>query len=57
MKAERHKDRLAVKALWLEPRLTLGKARRAKLVSELERQAKLGAVRDIAFPASALKSG
>jgi uncharacterized protein len=56
MKAERSADRLAVKALWLEPRLSLSKARRAKLERELERQAKLGAVRDIFFPASAVKT-
>jgi len=56
MKAERAKDRLAVKALWLEPRFTLGEARRRKLDKELARQAKLGAVRDIIFPARALKS-
>ncbi|HEY0301369.1 MAG TPA: crosslink repair DNA glycosylase YcaQ family protein [Rhizomicrobium sp.] len=57
MKAERARDRLAVKALWLEPRLTLSKARRGKLERELERQAKLGDVRDILFPADALKTG
>ena len=56
MKAERAKDRLAVKALWMEPRLTLSKARRAKLERELERQAKLGDVRDILFPADAVKT-
>ncbi|MEI9885348.1 MAG: crosslink repair DNA glycosylase YcaQ family protein [Rhizomicrobium sp.] len=57
MKAERAHDRLAVKALWLEPRLTLSKARAAKLGRELERQAKLGDVRDILFPADAVKTG
>jgi uncharacterized protein YcaQ len=56
MKAERASDRLAVKALWLEPRLSLNPARKAKLMRELERQAKLGGVRDIVFPASALKT-
>jgi uncharacterized protein YcaQ len=56
MKAERSKDRLTVKALWIEPRLTLSKTRRLKLENELARQAKLAAVRDIAFPAAALKS-
>lgn len=56
MKAERAKDQLSVKALWLEPRLALSKARRGKLEKELVRQAKLGAVRDIAFPKSAFKS-
>ena len=55
MKAERAKDRLAVKALWLEPRLSLSKARRIKLDNELARQARLGAVSDIVFPASAFK--
>lgn len=57
MKAERAKDQLAVKALWMEPRLSLSKARKGKLERELQRQAKLGAVRDIIFPASALKTG
>ncbi len=57
MKAERSRDRLAVKALWLEPPLTLSKARRAKLEAELARQARLAAVRDIIFPAKALKTG
>ena len=57
MKAERAKDRLAVKALWLEPRFTLSKMRRRKLDKELARQARLGAVRDIIFLARALKSG
>jgi uncharacterized protein YcaQ len=57
MKAERLTDRLAVKALWMEPRLSLSKARRSKLDSELVRQAKLGDVRDIIFPSSAVKSG
>ena len=56
MKAERAKDALAVKGLWLEPRLTLSNARRAKLERELARQAKLGQVRDILFPASAVKT-
>jgi uncharacterized protein YcaQ len=57
MKAERDQDRLAVKGLWLEPGLSLGKARRAKLEGELARQARLAAVRDIVFPATALKTG
>ncbi|MBV9045818.1 MAG: winged helix DNA-binding domain-containing protein, partial [Alphaproteobacteria bacterium] len=57
MKAERAKDALAIKALWMEKRLTLSKARRGKLERELARQAKLGQVRDIIFPASALKTG
>ena len=56
MKAERAKDTLAVKALWMEDRLTLSKARRAKLDRELARQARLGAVRDIAFAAGAVKT-
>lgn len=56
MKAERKKDRLAVKALWLERGLSLSKARKVKLQNELVRQARLATVRDIAFPASALKS-
>ncbi len=50
MKAERVKDRLSVKSLWLEPRLALSKARRGKLERELARQAKLAAVRNVAFP-------
>lgn len=57
MKAERDKDRLAVKAMWMEPRLAFGRARKAKLLRELERQARLGGVGDIVFPASALKPG
>ncbi|MBS0470260.1 MAG: YcaQ family DNA glycosylase [Proteobacteria bacterium] len=57
MKAERDKDRLAVKALWLEPRFKLTARRKAKLERELARQARLGAVRDILFPADALKTG
>jgi uncharacterized protein YcaQ len=56
MKAERAQDRLAVKALWLEPRLSLNPSRRAGLMRELERQATLGAVRDIVFPPAALKT-
>ena len=56
MKAERAKDRLSVKALWMEKRLTLSKARRAKLERELARQARLGDVRDILFPADAIKA-
>jgi uncharacterized protein len=57
MKAERDQDRLAVKRLWMEPRLSLSKQRRAKLEQELERQVRLSGVRDIVFPASALKAG
>jgi uncharacterized protein len=57
MKADRDKDRLAVKGLWMEPRLGLSKARRAKLEQELARQARLAQVRDIVFPASAVKTG
>jgi hypothetical protein len=57
MKAERAEDRLAVKGLWLEPGLTLGRARKAKLEAELTRQARLADVRDISFPAKALKTG
>ncbi|MFL6689226.1 MAG: winged helix-turn-helix domain-containing protein [Alphaproteobacteria bacterium] len=57
MKAEREHDRLAVRGLWLEPKLSLSRSRRAKLEQELERQARLAGVRDIVFPASALKTG
>lgn len=57
MKADRAKDALAVKALWLENRLGLSKARQRKLDRELERQARLGGVRDILFPADAVKTG
>jgi uncharacterized protein YcaQ len=56
MKANRADDNLAVKALWMENRLSLTPGRRAKLMRELERQAKLGTVRDILFPAAALKT-
>lgn len=55
MKAERDKDRLAVKALWMEPRLSLSKARRTKLEAELARQARLANVSEILFPQSALQ--
>jgi len=57
MKADRARNVLAVKALWMEKRLALSKARRGKLDRELHRQARLGAVRDIVFPADALKTG
>ena len=57
MKADRAKDRLAVKALWLEPRLALSRARKTKLDAELVRQARLAGVRDILFPAKAFKTG
>jgi uncharacterized protein YcaQ len=57
MKAERGKDCLAVKGLWMETGLSLGKARRTKLEGELARQARLGQVRDIVFPAAALRTG
>ena len=57
MKAERDQDRLVVNRLWAEPGLSLGKQRRAKLDQELARQARLAGVRDIVFPASALKTG
>lgn len=57
MKAERAEDRLVVKGLWMEERLSLTKARRRKLDNELVRQARLGEVRDIIFSASAVKSG
>jgi uncharacterized protein YcaQ len=56
MKADRATDALAVKALWMEPRLKLTPQRNAKLMRELERQARLGGVRDILFPAGALKT-
>ncbi|HUO89261.1 MAG TPA: crosslink repair DNA glycosylase YcaQ family protein [Rhizomicrobium sp.] len=57
MKAERANDRLAVKGLWMERRFTFSNARRRKLERELQRQAKLGAVRDIVFPHSAVRTG
>jgi uncharacterized protein YcaQ len=57
MKAERERDRLVVKGLWMEKGLSLSKLRRAKLEQELARQARLAGVRDIVFPASALKTG
>ncbi len=56
MKAQREHDRLAVKALWLEPRFSLTPARKAKLERELARQARLGGVGDIMFGADARKS-
>jgi hypothetical protein len=57
VKAEREHDRLAVRGLWLEPKLSLSRTRRAKLEQELARQARLAGVRDIVFPTSALKTG
>jgi len=57
MKAEREHDRLTVRGLWFERGLTLSRQRRAKLEEELARQARLAGVRDIVFPASALKAG
>jgi uncharacterized protein YcaQ len=57
MKAERDRDRLVVRGVWLEKGLTLSRARRARLEQELARQARLAQVRDIVFPASALKTG
>ncbi len=57
MKAERGHDRLVVRGLWLEPKLSLSRLRRAKLEQELARQARLAGVRDIVFPPSALKIG
>jgi uncharacterized protein YcaQ len=56
MKAERDKDRLVVKGIWFERRLSLSSARRARLDRELERQARLAGVRDIVFPAAAVKT-
>jgi uncharacterized protein YcaQ len=57
MKAERDKDRLVVKGLWMEPGHSLSKLRRTKLEPELARQARFAGVRDIVFPASAVKTG
>ena len=57
MKAEREHERLVVRGLWLEPRLSLSRQRRARLEQELARQARLAGVRDIVFPPSALKTG
>jgi uncharacterized protein len=57
MKADRGEDRLVVRGLWLEPKLSLSGSRRAKLDQELARQARLAGVRDIVFPPSALKTG
>ena len=57
MKAEREKDRLLIRGLWMETGVSLIKLRRAKLDRELERQARLAGVRDIVFPASATKTG
>ncbi|HEX3651577.1 MAG TPA: crosslink repair DNA glycosylase YcaQ family protein [Rhizomicrobium sp.] len=57
MKAERNNDRLVVNGLWMEPGLSLGKQRGAKLQQELARQGRLAGVRDIVFPNSAIKTG
>lgn len=56
MKAERDRDRLLVKGLWLEGRLSITASRRAALERELGRQARLAGVRDIVFPAAAVKT-
>jgi hypothetical protein len=56
MKAEREHDRLTVRGVWLEKGLAFGGQRRARLEQELARQAQLAGVRDIVFPASALKT-
>jgi uncharacterized protein YcaQ len=56
MKAEREKNRLIVKGLWLEKRLTITASRRAALERELARQARLAGVRDIVFPANTIKT-
>lgn len=57
VKAERGLDRLQVRGIWLERGLSLSRQRRSKLEQELARQARLAGVRDIVFPASALKTG
>ena len=56
MKAERVNDRLVVKGLWLERRLSLSGLRRGRLERELARQARFAGVRDIVFPAAAVKT-
>jgi uncharacterized protein YcaQ len=56
LKADRKTGRLLVQGLWLERGVKLSKARRAKLDAELVRQARLGGVKDVVFPKSALKS-
>ena len=44
IRTERAEDRLAVRGLWLEPGVRLGKGRRARLLAELERFARLAGV-------------
>lgn len=56
MKAEREKDRLLVKALWLEGRLSLIASRRAALERELARQARLANVGEVLFPEASLRN-
>jgi hypothetical protein len=56
LKADRAMDRLLVQGLWLEPGITLSKSRRARLMTELARQARLADVATIEFPESAIRA-
>ena len=44
IRADRERDRLSVSGLWLEPGVALGTGRRARLLAELERFARLAGV-------------
>ncbi len=50
LKADRAKDVLRVQGLWLEPGVKLTSARKARLETELARQARLAGVSGIEFP-------
>jgi hypothetical protein len=56
LKADRDRDRLIVKGLWLEPSVTLSKGRRARIEAELGRQARLAAVGALEWPKDALRA-
>ncbi len=47
MKANRKEDELAIRKIWLEPKVKMSTARRTRLEAELVRQARLAAVRGI----------
>ena len=56
MKAERDADRLHIKALWPERGVRFGTGRQARLMTALERTARLAEVSDVSFEADWLKT-
>ena len=56
MKAERDADRLHIKALWPERGVRFGTGRQARLMTALERTARLAEVSDVYFEADWLKT-